>query len=206
MMINTAMERTGLVYFRYVFFRAGGSNGLLSQSLYSPHSHSRSLYSSSSYSSYSSSAESPLPPPPPPRINVAVVGSGPSGFYSVKYLLDKPLQPWGCEVYVDLIEKMPVPFGLVRFGVAPDHQDVKAVANTFKDVAKNPRFRFFGNISVGGSSENDISLESLLSNYDAVILATGASSDNSLNIPGEDSIGVLAARSFVNWYNSHPEL
>lgn len=134
------------------------------------------------------------------NFHVAVVGSGPSGFFSSKYLLDRP----DLNIRVDLMDKLPVPFGLVRYGVAPDHQDVKAVSNVFKDVAKNSNFRFFGNVSVGENNPTSISVSQLLESYDAVVLAYGASSDLSLGIPGEDLSGVFSARTFVNWYNGHP--
>jgi adrenodoxin-NADP+ reductase len=150
--------------------------------------------------------------------HIAILGSGPSGFYTAKYLLEK--HP---TVRVDVYEKMPVPFGLVRYGVAPDHQEVKAVQITFTQVANNPRFRFFGNVEVlkegadvpsspfpgyasaTKSSTVSVSVSELKKHYTGIVLACGAESDRSLNIPNEDCPGVLSARSFVNWYNGHPD-
>ena len=137
------------------------------------------------------------------QIRCAIVGSGPAGFYTAKYLLEK-----NKFVTVDMLETLPTPYGLVRQGVAPDHQEVKSVMATFIEVATQPRFRFFGNISVGGqdgeSSNNAVSVAELKKAYDIVVLAYGASSDRSLGIPGEELSGVISARNFVNWYNGHP--
>ena len=136
-------------------------------------------------------------------IRCAIVGSGPAGFYTAKYLLEK-----SSRTTVDILESLPTPYGLVRQGVAPDHQEVKSVMSTFKDVAKSSRFRFFGNVAVGSiddeSIKNQISIDELKKAYDVVVLAYGASSDKELDIPGERLNGVLSARSFVNWYNGHP--
>jgi adrenodoxin-NADP+ reductase len=136
-------------------------------------------------------------------IRCAIVGSGPAGFYTAKYLLEK-----SSRITVDILESLPTPYGLVRQGVAPDHQEVKSVMSTFKDVAKSSRFRFFGNVAVGRiddeSIKNQISITELKKAYDVVVLAYGASSDKELDIPGERLNGVLSARSFVNWYNGHP--
>ena len=120
---------------------------------------------------------------------------------------------------MDIIEKLPVPYGLVRFGVAPDHEDTKAVMTTFSEVANRENVRFLGNISIGsgcgdgddgGRSRTDgpitVTLEQLRKSYSAVVLAIGASSDRKLYIPGEGSLaGVYSAREFVNWYNGHPD-
>lgn len=103
---------------------------------------------------------------------------------------------------MDLIEKLPVPFGLVRFGVAPDHPEVKNVINTFTKTAENPNFRFLGNLTLG----KDVSLEELRRSYDVVLLTYGADIDAKLNIPGEDKKNVISAREFVGWYNGLPEL
>ena len=148
--------------------------------------------------------------------HVAIIGSGPSGFYTAKYLLEK-----NPDLHVDIIEQMPVPFGLVRYGVAPDHPEVKAVQTTFEQVATNPRFRFFGNVEVQrdntfsqysskntsshSSASNTVSIEELRKSYRAVVLACGAVDDRALDISNEHSGGVLSARSFVNWYNGHPD-
>mmetsp|Transcript_4264 Transcript_4264/g.7708 ORF Transcript_4264/g.7708 Transcript_4264/m.7708 type:complete len:488 (+) Transcript_4264:1-1464(+) len=130
--------------------------------------------------------------------HVAVVGSGPAGFYTSKYLFKKADGP----MKVDMFERLPTPFGLVRFGVAPDHPEVKNVINDFTTVAQMPNFRFFGNVEVGSGS---VSLSALRSMYDAVVLCTGASGERRLGIPGEDAEGVLGAPAFVKWYNGHPD-
>jgi ferredoxin--NADP+ reductase len=123
----------------------------------------------------------------------AIVGSGPAGFYAAEFLLRAGLR-------VDLYEKLPAPFGLVRYGVAPDHQTIKRVAAAFDRTAKQSTFRFRGNVEVGSA----VSVEELRSAYHAVVLAYGASSDRRLGVPGEDLLGSHAATSFVAWYNSHP--
>ncbi|GAV08246.1 hypothetical protein RvY_17970 [Ramazzottius varieornatus] len=131
----------------------------------------------------------------PPK--VAIVGGGPAGFYSAQYLLKN--MPDG---HVDMYEKYPVPFGLVRFGVAPDHPEVKNVIHQFTAMAKStPYFRFFGGVTVGAT----LSVSELLSNYDAVILAYGSAGDRLLGIAGETGPNVLSAREFVGWYNGLPE-
>lgn len=131
------------------------------------------------------------------QLSVCVVGSGPAGFYTV----DKILKQFGDGVNVDLVERLPSPFGLVRTGVAPDHGDTKNVINQFTRIAQDPRVNFFGNVCVG----KDVSVEELRGIYSLVVLAYGAESDRKLNIPGEDSKGVYAAREFVWWYNGHPD-
>jgi ferredoxin--NADP+ reductase len=123
----------------------------------------------------------------------AIVGSGPAGFYAAEFLLR-------AGVAVDLYEKLPAPFGLVRYGVAPDHQTIKRVAAAFDRTAKQSAFRFRGNVEIGSG----LSVEELRSAYHAVVLAYGASSDRRLGVPGEDLTGSHAATSFVAWYNSHP--
>ncbi|XP_055839477.1 NADPH:adrenodoxin oxidoreductase, mitochondrial [Episyrphus balteatus] len=129
------------------------------------------------------------------RKKVCIVGAGPAGFYAAQYIL-KHLSD--CDV--DVLEKLPVPFGLVRFGVAPDHPEVKNVINTFTKTAENPRFRFLGNLSLG----KDFSIEQLRDNYHAVLLTYGADEDRRMNIPNEDSKNVISARKFVAWYNGLP--
>lgn len=129
---------------------------------------------------------------------VAIVGSGPAGFYVAQHLIrhsPKPLQ-------VDIYERLPVPFGLVRYGVAPDHPDVKNVDSTFSKVAKHPKVRFVGNVAVGS---DDLRVSELRKCYNAVVLAYGAAKDRQLDIPGESLANVLPARTFVGLYNGLPE-
>jgi ferredoxin--NADP+ reductase len=129
-------------------------------------------------------------------LKVAVVGSGPAGFYAAGALLaaDRPVE-------VDMIERLPTPWGLVRLGVAPDHENIKAVSRAFERIAARPGFRFFGNLELG----RDVTHEELLDLYDAVVYAVGAQRDKRLGIPGEDLPGSWAATEFVAWYNGHPE-
>src|SRR5687768_13159448 len=129
-------------------------------------------------------------------LRVAVVGSGPAGFYAAAALLASDL-----EVDVDVIERLPTPWGLVRLGVAPDHPNIKAVSRAFEKTALQPGFRFFGNVEVG----RDVSPEELRGLYDAVVYAVGAQTDRMLGIPGEDLPGSWAATEFVAWYNGHPD-
>lgn len=130
-----------------------------------------------------------------PGLRVAIVGSGPSAFYTTKYLFKQ------APVEVDMFERLPTPFGLVRFGVAPDHPEVKNVVNDFAEVAQMPGFRFFGNVEMG----MDISLGDLRRHYDAVVVCTGAQGERKLGIPGEALDGVVGAPAFVQWYNGHPD-
>lgn len=127
--------------------------------------------------------------------HVAIVGSGPAGFYAAQQVLKHP------DVQIDVYERLPAPFGLVRYGVAPDHPDVKNVEATFTKVAKNPRVRFVGNVSVG----QDVKVSELRSNYHSVLLAYGAAKDRTLNVKGEGLKNVLSARNFVGFYNGLPE-
>jgi ferredoxin/flavodoxin---NADP+ reductase len=129
-------------------------------------------------------------------LNIAVVGSGPSGFYAAEALFQ------GVEdVSVDMYERLPTPFGLVRSGVAPDHPKLKDVAAVYSRLMQDPRFIFFGNVEVGRTVE----LARLTSAYDAVILAYGAASDRKLGVPGEELAGCHSATQFVGWYNGHPD-
>jgi ferredoxin--NADP+ reductase len=130
-------------------------------------------------------------------LRVAVVGSGPAGFYAADALL-KSEDP---KVEVDLIDRLPTPWGLVRLGVAPDHENIKAVSRAFEKTAARPGFRFFGNVEVGST----VSHEDLLRLYDAVVYTVGAQTDRRLGIPGEDLPGSWAATEFVAWYNGHPD-
>ena len=129
-------------------------------------------------------------------LRVAVVGSGPAGFYAASALLASDLP-----VEVDLIERLPTPWGLVRQGVAPDHPNIKAVSRAFEKTAAQPGFRFFGNVEVG----RDVTHEELRGLYDAVVYSVGAQTDRRLGIPGEDLPGSWAATEFVAWYNGHPD-
>ena len=129
-------------------------------------------------------------------LRVAVVGSGPAGFYAASALLSSDLP-----VEVDLIERLPTPWGLVRSGVAPDHPNIKAVSRAFEKTAAQPGFRFFGNVEVG----RDVTHEELRQVYDAVVYSVGAQTDRRLGIPGEDLPGSWAATEFVAWYNGHPD-
>ena len=131
-----------------------------------------------------------------PPIRVAAVGSGPAGFYAAAALLAGDLQ-----IEVDLIERLPTPWGLVRLGVAPDHPNIKAVSRAFEKTALHPGFRFFGNVEVG----KDILHEELARLYDAVVYTVGAQTDRALGIPGEDLPGSWPATAFVAWYNGHPD-
>ena len=128
---------------------------------------------------------------------MAVVGAGPSGFYAVDALLRRK----DVLIEVDTFDRLPVPYGLVRFGVAPDHQNIKAIIKGYEKIATNPRFRFFGNIQFG----RDINLENLQAHYDQIIFAVGAETDRKLNIPGERLSGSYTATEFVAWYNGHPD-
>jgi NADPH-dependent glutamate synthase beta subunit-like oxidoreductase len=127
----------------------------------------------------------------------AVIGSGPAGFYTAEALA----KAYGGEARIDIIDKLPVPYGLIRFGVAPDHQSIKAVSKRYDKVAEGEFVRFVGNVAVGDA----VSVEELRSLYDAVILATGAPHDRALGIPGEDLAGVVGSAAFVGWYNGHPD-
>lgn len=130
---------------------------------------------------------------------LAIVGSGPGGFYTAHRLLKE----WP-NTQIDMFDSLPVPHGLVRFGVAPDHPEVKNVMTTFDKVAEDDRFRFLGNVPIGQNASNGLSIKDLQSNFDAVLLSYGASEDRKMGIPGEDTYGVESARSFVGWYNGHP--
>jgi NADPH-dependent glutamate synthase beta subunit-like oxidoreductase len=131
----------------------------------------------------------------------AVVGSGPAGFYTAE-ALEKAFG--GAAVNgarIDILDRYPVPYGLIRFGVAPDHQSLKAVSKRYDKVAESAGVDFIGNVTVG----RDVSVAELLDFYDAVILAIGAPHDRKLGIPGEDLPGVVGSAEFVGWYNGHPE-
>jgi len=127
----------------------------------------------------------------------AIVGSGPAGFYTAEALE----KAYGDGARVDILDRYPVPYGLIRFGVAPDHQSLKAVSKRYDKVAESAGVDFIGNVSVG----RDVSVAELLDLYDAVILATGAPHDRKLGVPGEDLPGVVGSAEFVGWYNGHPD-
>jgi ferredoxin--NADP+ reductase len=127
----------------------------------------------------------------------AIVGSGPAGFYTAEALE----KAYGENARIDILDRFPVPYGLIRFGVAPDHQSLKAVSKRYDKVAESAGVDFIGNVTVG----RDVSVEELLELYDGVILAIGAPHDRKLGIPGEDLSGVVGSAEFVGWYNGHPE-
>ena len=130
-------------------------------------------------------------------ISVAIIGSGPAGCYTADALLKSDV-----DVRVDVIDRLPTPFGLIRAGVAPDHQTTKKIQKKFGATLANPSVRYFGNVDIG----RDLSLAEIRKMYDAVVLAVGAPYDHKLGIPGEDKTGVYGSASFVGWYNAHPDL
>ncbi|MEO5578263.1 MAG: FAD-dependent oxidoreductase [Sphingomicrobium sp.] len=127
----------------------------------------------------------------------AIIGSGPAGFYTAEALA----KAYGDKARIDIIDKYPVPYGLIRFGVAPDHQSLKAVSKRYDKVAETEGVRFVGNVTAG----RDVSADELRRLYDAVIFATGAPVDRPLGITGEDLPGVVGSAAFVGWYNGHPD-
>ena len=137
------------------------------------------------------------PGTPDNPLRVAIVGSGPAGFYAAEALLNHP----EVDFEVDMIDRLPTPFGLVRFGVAPDHPKIKNVIKRYEKTAGHEAFRFFGNVTVG----SDIAAEDLTAIYHAVVWAYGAGADRQLGIAGEDLPGSHAATEFVAWYNGHPD-
>ncbi|WIM87993.1 FAD-dependent oxidoreductase [Candidatus Mycobacterium wuenschmannii] len=132
--------------------------------------------------------------------HVAIVGSGPSGFFAAASLLKAADSDENLEFAVDMLEMLPTPWGLVRSGVAPDHPKIKSISKQFEKTAEDDRFRFFGNIGIG----EHVSATELAEQYDAVVYAIGAQADRPLNIPGEELPGSVAAVDFVGWYNAHP--
>lgn len=127
--------------------------------------------------------------------HVAIVGSGPAGYYTAETLQKAE------DIAVDVIDRLPVPYGLIRTGVAPDHQSIKAVSRRYEGVALTDNVRFVGHVAVG----SDVTIDELLTLYDAVVLATGAPNDRPLDIPGSDLPGVIGSAAFVGWYNGHPD-
>jgi ferredoxin--NADP+ reductase len=130
-------------------------------------------------------------------LRVAIVGSGPSGFYAAEHLLKQA----NLAVEIDMYDRLPTPYGLVRGGVAPDHQKIKGVIKVYERIAASANFRFFGNVEIG----RDLMHSDLMAHYHAVIYAVGAQSDRRMGIPGEDLAGSHAATEFVGWYNAHPD-
>ena len=128
---------------------------------------------------------------------IAIVGSGPAGYYTA----EAAQKAFGEDVRIDILDRLPTPFGLIRFGVAPDHQSIKKVARRYEKVALSDNVRFVGHVSVG----EDIAIAELMELYDAVVLATGAPHDRTLDLPGSDLAGVYGSASFVGWYNGHPD-
>ncbi|MCC7509955.1 MAG: FAD-dependent oxidoreductase [Planctomycetes bacterium] len=132
-----------------------------------------------------------------PAVRIAIIGAGPSAFYAAAALIKQE----DVEVRVDLFDRLPAPYGLVRYGVAPDHPKIKSVANLYEKTAQDPRVRFFGGVEFG----KHITMDNLRPYYDMLVFATGAQSDRNLNIPGEDLKGSMSATEFVAWYNGHPD-
>lgn len=130
-------------------------------------------------------------------LRVAVIGSGPSGFYAAEALLKQNEVP----VQVDLFDRLPTPYGLVRGGVAPDHQKIKGVIAVYEKIAQLPGCRFFGNVKLG----ENIQIADLKTHYHTIVYAVGAESDRKMGIPGEDAEGSHSATAFVGWYNGHPD-
>jgi NADPH-dependent glutamate synthase beta subunit-like oxidoreductase len=129
--------------------------------------------------------------------HIAIVGSGPAGYYAA----EAAQKAFGADVRIDIIDRLPVPYGLIRSGVAPDHQSIKAVYRRYETVNLSDNVRFVGNVTVG----TDVSVAELQALYDAVVVATGAPGDRALAIPGADLPGVIGSAAFVGWYNGHPD-
>src|SRR5215467_2926824 len=136
-------------------------------------------------------------------LNVAVVGSGPAGLYTAEAVIKQgtALDP-PCAIHVDVIDRLPTPYGLVRYGVAPDHKSIKSIADYLRGVLEHDGVRFLGAVHLG----EDVTRDDLRSCYDAVVYATGAMRDRRMGIPGEDLPGSFAATDFVNWYCGHPDV
>ena len=134
-----------------------------------------------------------------PIFKIAIVGAGPAGYFTAQALQNTQTEE--LTFAIDMIERLPTPWGLVRSGVAPDHPKIKTVSKVFEKIAKEPNFRLFANVELG----KDVSLKDLRDQYDAVVLSTGASKGRKLGIPGEDLANSLSAADFVPWYNAHPD-
>ncbi len=130
-------------------------------------------------------------------LNIAIIGAGPAGYYTA----EAALKHWGGAARIDIIDRLPTPYGLIRAGVAPDHQSIKAVSKRYEATNLGEGVRFIGNVEVG----RDVSVAELLAIYDAVVLSVGAPHDRPLGIPGDDLPGVLGSAAFVGWYNGHPD-
>ena len=133
--------------------------------------------------------------------HVAIIGSGPAGYYTAEACQKRFVSEADGGVRIDMIDRLPVPFGLIRTGVAPDHQSIKNVSRRYEATARSDNVRFVGNVTVG----SDVSIAELRTLYDAVVLATGAPHDRPLGIPGDDLPGVIGSAAFVGWYNGHPD-
>jgi ferredoxin--NADP+ reductase len=129
--------------------------------------------------------------------HIAIIGSGPAGYYTA----EAAQKAFGEDVHVDVFDRLPVPYGLIRSGVAPDHQSIKAVSKRYEKVALSENVRFVGNVSIG----EQVTIDELCGLYDAVVLATGAPQDRPLGIPGEELRNVFGSAAFVGWYNGHPQ-
>jgi ferredoxin--NADP+ reductase len=134
-----------------------------------------------------------------PQYKVAIVGAGPAGYFAAMALQN--LQTQELQFSIDMIERLPTPWGLVRSGVAPDHPKIKTVSKVFEKVANEPNFRLFANVELG----SDVTIEQLKDKYDAIVIATGTALGKKLGIPGEELVGSMSAATFVPWYNSHPD-
>lgn len=135
-------------------------------------------------------------------LRVAIIGAGPAGIYAADALMKSDTATSGCGVNIDLFERMPAPFGLIRYGVAPDHPRIKGIVAALHKVLDKPQVRLLGNIDYG----NDITLDDLHAMYDAVVFSTGANADRPLSIPGIDLEGSYGAADFVSWYDGHPDV
>lgn len=129
--------------------------------------------------------------------HIAIIGSGPAGYYTA----EAAAKQWGDDIRIDIFDSLPVPYGLIRTGVAPDHQSIKGVSRRYEKTALTDNVRFVGNVTVG----KDVSVAELQELYDAVVLATGAPNDRHLGIPGEHLDNVFGSAGFVGWYNGHPQ-
>ena len=137
------------------------------------------------------------------KLQVAVVGSGPAGLYTAEALIKQSavLDP-PCAMRVDVLDRLPTPYGLVRYGVAPDHKSIKSIADYLRGVLEHDSVSFIGGVHLG----DDVTRDDLVASYDAVVYATGAMRDRRMGIPGEDLPGSVAATDFVNWYCGHPDV